>query len=176
MAAYSVKRIAELIQRGQDKSLATKVRGDAFEDLLCYFLEKLPGIKVRRNSVDRFNSAEIDISVANAQTARWMNAFPPLFMVECKNWDDPVDSKAVSAFSVKLTERYASLGIIAAANGITGNQRDLSSAYHRIAMAQQDGRRILVITLEQLKLVRTTQDFEDLLCESLLTVFASGEL
>ncbi|MET9791429.1 hypothetical protein [Streptomyces canus] len=35
-------------------------------------------------------------------------------------------------------------------------------------------RRILVITLEQLKVIRTTEDFELLLVERLLTLAATG--
>ena len=80
----------------------------------------------------------------------------------------------MAAFIGKLVERYAELGIIVAANGVTGDPRDLTAAHHKIAMAQELGRRVLVITLAQIAKVRTTDEFEDLLCESLLAVFASG--
>lgn len=174
MATYSAAKIQGFIDKGANKSLSNKVRGDALEDLFCYLLDELPGVRTRRNAIDRFKSAEIDISVANAKEGRWLQIFPNLFMVECKNWDKPVDSKAVSAFILKLTQRCAELGIIVATNGVTGDQQDLMSAHHAIAMAQQGGRRVLVVTMEQLRKIRTTEDFEDVLCDCILTVFASG--
>lgn len=174
MAAYSPPKIQQLLARGADKTLTTKARGDALEELFCYLLEALPGVRTRRNSIDFFKSAEIDIAVVNRKVAEWLSTFPNLFLIECKNWDKPVDSATVAAFKSKLDSRSIELGIIVATNGITGDEADRKSAYHIVDMAQAANRRILVITLEQLKTIRTTGDFELLLVDRLLTLAATG--
>lgn len=174
MAVYSALRIDNFISQGANKALTTKERGDALEQLFCYLLDKLPGVRTRCNGVDYFQSSEIDIAVANAKVAQWLRPFPHLFLVECKNWDQPVDSAAVAAFILKLTERCVELGIIVAANGITGNDEDLRAAHHKIAMAQQANRRVIVVTMEHLQGVRTTEQFESLLCDRMLATVASG--
>ncbi|MDT0454456.1 restriction endonuclease [Streptomyces sp. DSM 41527] len=174
MATYSAPNIQQLLARGADKTLMTKARGDALEELLCYLLEALPGVRTRRNSIDFFKSAEIDIAVVNQKVAEWLSTFPNLFLIECKNWDKPVDSATVAAFKSKLDSRSIELGIIVATNGITGNEADRKSAYHIVDMAQAANRRILVITLEQLETIHTTEDFELLLVDRLLTLAATG--
>jgi hypothetical protein len=79
---------------------------------------------------------EIDIAVANERKARWMQLLPPVFLVECKNWDAKVDSGAVSKFGAKLRYRRIDTGILVAANGITGDSNELSSAYQIVAFEQ----------------------------------------
>ncbi|MGW3242360.1 restriction endonuclease [Streptomyces sp. NPDC001070] len=174
MTDYSATKVQDLISQGADKRLTTKARGDALEELFCYLLNELPGVRTRRNSIDLFRSAEIDIAVLNGRVAPWLGAFPFLFLVECKNWDDPVDSATVAAFKTKLENRSVELGIIVAANGITGDEQDRKSAHHVIDLAQATGRRILVITLSQLAAIRTTDDFESLLADRLLHLVATG--
>jgi hypothetical protein len=174
MADYDKELINLLIAAGLDKDLVTKDRGDALEDLFCYLLCELPGIAVRRNSRDPFQSKEIDIVVANAHEARWLKLYPNVFLVECKNWDDKVGSSVVGDFILKLKEQFVEAGILVAANGVTGDREDLRSAYHRIAMAQQDGRRVIVITMDQLKDVQSTDDFEELLRDSFLEIVGTG--
>ncbi|MGY5080653.1 restriction endonuclease [Streptomyces nigrescens] len=174
MSVYSKEEISRLIDIGKDKSLATKVRGNALEDLVCYLLEKIPGVLTRANGIDPFRGSEIDVSVANAQTAIWMKVLPPLFLVECKNWDAPVDAKAVGAFIVKLREKAVDLGVIVAANGVTGNPSDLTAAYMKINMAQQAGQRVIVVTLEDISVLENAEQFSKLLCERILECVAAG--
>lgn len=173
MPDYDKMKIHDLIAVGLDKERVTKERGDALEELFCYLLCELPGIAVRRNTRDPMRSKEIDITVANAHEARWLNLYPPAFLVECKNWDEPLAAKVVADFILKLEESFVAAGILVAANGITGNARYRTSAYQRIAMAQQQGRRVVVITMEQIKAVRTTDDFAALLRDEFLRVVGS---
>lgn len=175
MNTYSRDRIEAYVAVGQDKTQFTKARGDALEELICYLLSELPGIKVLRNARDPFQSQEIDITVANAGLSTWMRLFPALILIECKNWDDHVGVSAVTDFIFKLMAKYVEVGIIVAANGITGDPEDLTAAYQRIAIAQSKGRRVLVITMEDLKNIKTTEDFEELLVESFLRAVGSGK-
>lgn len=174
MSDYSRDRIDSLVAIGLDKTRVTKERGDALEDLFSYLLCELAGIAVDRNARDPFQSKEIDIAVANTQEARWLKIYPTLFLVECKNWDQKVGAKVVADFITKLEESYVEVGILVAASGVTGDHRSRTSAYQRIAMAQQRGHRVIVITMDQLKTLQNTDDFEYLLRDSFLKVVNSG--
>ena len=176
MNAYSRDKIEALFAVGQDRTLSTKARGDALEDLISYLLSELPGIKVLRNARDPFQSQEIDITVANAKLSTWMRLFPSVILIECKNWDDRVGVSAVTDFIFKLVAKYVEVGIIVAANGITGDREDLTAAYQRIAIAQSKGHRVLVISVADLKNIKTTEDFEELLVESFLRTVGSGKI
>jgi Restriction endonuclease len=175
MSTYSQAEIENYIAVGQDKRQSTKARGDALEDLICYFLDGLPGVRCLRNARDPFQSQEIDVTVANAGVSTWMRLFPSAILVECKNWDDRVGVTAVTDFIFKLMAKYVGVGIIVAANGVTGDPKELTAAYHRIAISQSKGHRILVITMEDLKGLKTTEDFEQLLNTSFLRAVGSGE-
>ncbi len=175
MSAYSLTKIKLLIDKGLGKSETTKARGDAFEELICYLLCELPGINVLRNARDPFQSQEIDVTVSNAGVSIGMKVFPTALLVECKNWDDPVGVTAVTDFIFKLMAKYVDLGIIVAANGITGDKQQLTAAYQRIAIAQSKGHRVLILTLEDLKAVKTTGDFESLLINKFLEAVGSGK-
>ena len=175
MTAYSREIINKHIAVGLDRQCATKERGDALENLFCYLLEALPGVYVRRNARDPFDCVEIDIAVANERKARWMQLFPPVFLVECKNWDAKVDSGEVSKFASKLRYRRINTGILVAANGITGDPSELRSAHQIVAFEQQGGHRILVVTLEQLQRVEHTEHFAALLRDAVLELACSGK-
>lgn len=174
MPDYDTGKIRDLMAVGLDKTRVAKERGDALEELFCYLLCELPGIAVRRNTRDPMRSKEIDIAVANAHEARWLNLYPPAFLVECKNWDEPVGASVVGDFINKLEESFVAAGILVAANGITGNREYRTSAYQRIAMAQQKGRRVVVITMDQIKEIQTTDDFSALLRDEFLRVVGAA--
>ncbi|WP_269855169.1 restriction endonuclease [Streptomyces sp. RPT161] len=176
MTDYSATEIQGCIAKGLDKSLTAQARGDALEDLFCYLLEALPGVTANRKVVDRFKSCEVDLVVANIREARWLKTYPTFFLVECKNWDKPVNSQSVLAFAGKLEMRYVELGVLVAANGITGDKEDLASAHHIIEVQQSKGRRIVVVTLDHLRQVKTTEDFEVLLRDRLLNTVGAGHL
>lgn len=104
----------------------------------------------------------------------WMKVVPSLFLVECKNWDNPVDAKAVGAFILKLREKGVSMGIMVAANGITGDRNELTAAYMKINMAQQEGQRVIVVTLDDIVTLKDFEQFSKLLCERILECVAAG--
>ena len=100
-----------------------------------------------------------------------MKQYPNIFFVECKNWSGGVDGKAVRDFAVKLADRCLQVGVLVSANGITGKPRSRNgptSAYLEIALQQVQNRRIVVVTLDQLRVVKTPSELETLLCDCLL--------
>jgi hypothetical protein len=146
----------------------------AFQELFSYLLGKVPGIRTRPNAIDPFQAEEIDIAVANTNSTNGLACFPYVFLVECKDWDKPVDSPSVAVFIDKLMNRYVELGILVAANGITGDPRLLKAAQFKVAMAQGRGVRVLVLTLDDLCSVKTTQKLVALLVDRLLDLIASS--
>ncbi|WP_158587853.1 restriction endonuclease [Actinomadura logoneensis] len=155
-------------------SLATTDRGRAFEELFCYLLDQVPGLRTRRNALNHYNSEEIDIAVANTRMSNGLACFPHLFLVECKNWSNPVDSSTIAEFIDKLENRRIELGVLVVANGVTGDPETLKSAYHKAAMAQSRGHRLIVLSLDDLLKASTTREFTELLVDRLLGVVVSG--
>jgi hypothetical protein len=59
MGAISQKRVATLLRKAQT-ARTTKAQGDAFENLLCYVFEQVPGIVVsRRNQRNNSDTEEL---------------------------------------------------------------------------------------------------------------------
>lgn len=173
MEPYSEYEIRRFLDIGLDKSLTTTERGTAFQELFRYLLDKVPGIRTRPNTIDPFQSEEVDIAVANTGQADGLAVLANLFLVESKNWDVPVGAPEVSVFINKLTNRSVELGILVAANGITGDRNTLRAAQHVVAMSQVRGIRVLVVTLDELCGVRTVQQLIDLLTDKMLDLIAS---
>lgn len=169
MARYSQNRINEFLQRS-DEATTSIEKGNALEDFICYVFEKVPNISIsKRNQMNSANTEEIDIAFWNEQGPKGFYFLPYILLVECKNWSRPVGTDEVSYFIQKVQNRGLTYGIIIAANGITGSSRDISRAHHEISIALSNGMNIIVITLEEIRELITTDDliqlFKDKLCE-----------
>lgn len=120
-------------------------------------------------------ASEIDVVLWNFQHPEGFPSFPDTLLVECKNWDDPVDSSHVAWFDWKLRLGGARLGILVAASGITGNPERKSQAWSIVQAANMNGRRILVVSLDDIAALGSRSDLRDLLIKkaSLLAVRAA---
>lgn len=161
---FPYKKIAARLKAG-DTATTTKARGDALEDVVSWIFCTMPGIKVlKRNFVDSSGSAEIDLLLYNdpRQTpVQFLTEFP---MVECKNWKAPVDSMTVRTFIDKLRSARLRVGILVAANGITGDAAERTSAKNVIDRAfDKDGTVLIVITRTELESFRSKDDVLTLL-------------
>lgn len=134
-----------------------QARGRAFEDLLIYLFSKIRGIShSTRNTHNLFNSEEIDVAFFNNQEDLFFIDF--FVLVECKNWSRPVGSSVVVDFIDKLRARKLKYGILFAANGVTGDPADLTSAHHKMARALEEG--ITVIVIKQSDIQNVTNGLE----------------
>ncbi len=80
-------------------------------------------------------------------------------MVECKNWQAPVDSVTVRAFIDKLRSARLKVGILVAANGVTGDAGERTAAKNVIDRAfDRDGIALIVITRAELESFRSKED------------------
>ena len=126
MVNYSKKKIDGYLNNG-DKATTNIAKGQALENLICYIIEKVPGILVtKRNELNAFNTEEIDIAYWNDKHPDGFYFLPHVFLAECKNWSNPVGSQEVSYFTSRLSNRGLDYGILIATNGITGNPQELS--------------------------------------------------
>ncbi|MGH8603866.1 MAG: hypothetical protein ACREXR_14180, partial [Gammaproteobacteria bacterium] len=88
----------------------------------------------------------------------------------------PVDSKTVGYFINLLANRSAEVGILIAANGITGDPDELSRAHALGVSASSRGIKVLVITTQEIAALTCSADFVELINRRYLRAFASGSI
>ena len=169
MPRFSARRIQRLLSQG-DNALTVLEQGRALEDLICYMFERIPGLSItRRNQLNQFQSEEIDVAFWNDKDLRGLYFLPEIVLVECKNWSVPVGSMHVNWFDTKLRNRGLTSGILVAANGITGDANDKTSAHQIIATALGERRRLLILTRSDIEAATSSDQlvlmFKEKLCD-----------
>jgi hypothetical protein len=151
-------------------------KGKALENLLSYLLRRVPGfLDMERNQLNAFGTEELDIAVIHARHRDGFGFLPSVVLVECKNWSEPVDSQAVAYFAQIVRNRGCEVGILVAASGITGSSAVPTAGLFEMAVAlARDGIKVLVVTLDDLRGVRSIEDFVLLVRRRMLRVVASG--
>ncbi|MBF6176806.1 restriction endonuclease [Nocardia blacklockiae] len=174
MVELSCVTVAAHLRRAADPTNSTYQRGQAYEDALEHIFQAVPGCDTQRNSLNRFASEEVDISVLNFRDDDGLRALPEIFLVECKNWSEPVNSAAVNTFATKIRHRGCTLGVLVAANGVTGDPHEQTAAFQSAALALSDRIRIILITTEDLMTLTSSKDVVVLLHRRLLDLVAAG--
>ncbi|MEV4348914.1 restriction endonuclease [Actinoplanes sp. NPDC049596] len=176
MTSFYQARVDAYLRRAGDKRHPSHRRGRYYENLLTYLLESVEGCQVQRNTLNSYGTEEVDITVANEKALGGLRMLPEMFLIECKNWSQPVDSTTLGYFVNVVADRGCSLGILAAANGITGHQDHRSRAHAIGAAALIRKIRILLITDEDLKTLQTPGDLVTLLHRRNLLLTAHGTI
>lgn len=99
---------------------------------------------------------------------------PNIILVECKNWSHACGSQEVAYFVSRLRQRGCDHGILIATNGITGVAEDVTRANFQIATALAEGIRVIVLTLEELAQLTTSDELLALLKKKLCQLVVSG--
>lgn len=167
-------RVDAYLRLGSNAQRAAVFRGRHLENMLTYLLESVPGCQVQRNTLNYYGTEEADLTVANERISGGLRMLPDMFLVECKNWSHPVDSTTLGYFVNVVVDRGCTLGVLAAARGITGHQEHRSRAYAIGAAALIRKIRILVITDEDLRRLTSAADFVALLHRRNLALTAHG--
>ena len=176
MAAYSKRHILGRLGLAASGN-GNSEKGRALEDLACYVFERVPGISIaKRNALNDFSSEEIDVAFWNKKAKRGFYFLDDVVIVECKNWSAPLGSAEVAWFDTKIKHRGLSFGVLIAANGITGNPAERTAAHQIIAAALVERRRIVVITVDEVRNLGTTDDLVLLVQEKLCELAVSGTL
>lgn len=177
MARYNVNTINNYLNAGNVAGATTAVKGKAFEDLICYLFDKIPGVEItQRNTMNTFNTEEIDVAIWNDKKAKGLYFLPHIVLIECKNWGNPVSSIEVNWFASKLESRGRDFGILVANNGITGNAANLTAANNIIIRHLERGRQIIVINRTEMQQFQETNDLVKLIKEKLCKLAVSGTI
>lgn len=105
-------------------------RGLALEEVVVDMIESSPSLQVldvrHRNSYE-----EIDIIVSCSTDELMLSYWGPVFIIECKNWDDKVGTDPVRAFYTKMTTKKGAvrLGVIISASGFTKGVREITRLF-----------------------------------------------
>ena len=176
MARISQHRISEYLSDG-DNATTTFEKGKALENLICYLFKKVPGITItKRNTLNEFQSEEIDVALWNRRHPNGFYFLQDIILVECKNWSTPLGSIEVSWFDSKLKRRAQSFGILIAANGITGNPSDKTAAHDVISASLSEGRRLVVLTRQEIESLTFTYQLVDMTKNKLCELAVAGTL
>jgi hypothetical protein len=177
MAKYSPGQISDYLRDG-DLASTTSQKGKAFEDLACYLFSKVPGIIItQRNTLNSFETEEIDVAFFNTKKVKGGLYFlPHIFLVECKNWSGPVSSIEVNWFASKLESRSIEIGVLIAAQGITGNPDERNRAHFEIAKYLAKKIHIIVITRQEIEQLTGTEQLVYLIQRKLTELSVAGTL
>jgi hypothetical protein len=156
---FPYRRIAKRLIEG-DSATVTEEIGAALEDVVSWTVCSLPGVRIlHRDYVNRANSAEIDLFLFNNPRLSPIEFLPQFLIVECKNWRSPVNSATVRDFIAKVRSARQEVGILVAANGITGDAADQTAANDDIRLAfDQEGIKILLLTRKEIEDFRSLRD------------------
>ncbi|SDR18223.1 Restriction endonuclease [Pseudomonas grimontii] len=158
MALIDHVYIADKLVAGDAGNTAEK--GAALEEVVAETLCQLEGVGViKRNILDNAGSLEIDILLYNHRLRDGLPFLPTHLIIECKNWQAPVNSATLTVFTGKLRKFRVDFGILVAANGITGDAQDRTAAHaHLRSVYDRDGLAVIVITRAEIEALRDTED------------------
>lgn len=163
MVAIPQQEIIALLAAGDAGNTAQK--GLALEQVVNQTLGLFSGVTlIHRNAIDIAGSCEIDLILSNNQHPDGLPFLPFYLVVECKNWQAPVDTATVRAFTSKLHMMRMKFGLLVAANGITGNAADHTACHAHIRDEFNRNELILlVVTRVELTALNSTEEFGALL-------------
>jgi len=174
MAPIVTATVQGFIDAGRN-GLTTAEQGRALEDLICYVMALVPGVAItHRNELNAFETEEIDVALWNDGAGGGLFFLPNIILVECKNWSNPVGSAEVNWFDAKLRNRGLPFGILVATRGITGQAADLTAAHAVVAAALREGRRLVVLTTDELVATTRTEDLVLLIKRKLCDLAVKG--
>ncbi len=175
MAAYDPVVIGRYLAI-VDKPPSNAAKGKAFEELACYLVNGIPGVRVTaRNTLNSFATEEIDIACMCQNDPAGLGTLADFFLVECKGWRDAVNSEQVSWFLTKVRHRGVRFGILIAANGITGEPEHLSRAHFLVSTELATfGIRMVIVDREEIEKLASGEDFAKLIIQKVCTLHASG--
>jgi hypothetical protein len=171
IAAATVQAYIDTGRNGQ----TTAVQGRALEDMICYVMGQVPGVAItHRNALNAFETEEIDVAVWNDGNVDGFFFLPNIVLVECKNWSNRVGSAELNWFDTKLRNRGLAYGILVTTLGITGQAADMTAAHKIVGDALSEGRRLIVITVDELLDVGTTETLVSLIKLKLCDLAVKG--
>ena len=155
-----------------DAATTSNAKGAAFEALCEYLFGELDGVDVVERDAS-MPAEEIDLVLWNAGVEEELRPLDPIIFVECKNWSKAVGAPVLDNFIAKLRRRRLKTGIFIAANGVTGtfNVSGERGACGIINSALQEGLRIIVLEMSDLRSITSIDDLKALLKKRFCGIF-----
>ena len=170
MSQFEVSTVHSMLDAA-DAMSGADAKGKKYEELLQYLFECVPGTVVVRNQRSYFGAEQVDLGVSHS------GAFPGVpgeFLVECKNYDHVVDSKAVGYFLFICISRKSRLAVVAAASGLSGDPEETSFAHSLAQAAMALDCRLVLITTADIRSLTSVDDLVDLISKRYLHAFVNG--
>jgi len=127
---------ANIAQTSHEKKLT-------YEYLAIFLIGSIDGLTIVGHD-ERGVSEEIDLWVANDSEHIFWKKMTHVFIVECKNWGNPVGVPELRTLRAIMDDKNIQLALLLARNGITGDKSH--DAGDIIRNAFRDNRFILVLT------------------------------
>ena len=157
---FDLSNFAALIA-AVDAALKPDEKGDALEALCRYIFECIQGVIVDHQD-KLLGSEEIDLVLWNAKLEKVLEPWDPVILVECKNWSKHVGAPELDSFIAKLRRRALKTGIFIAACGVSGGflkgSGNEGGAIGIIRAALQEGMRVIVLTMDDLRNIASLDD------------------
>lgn len=99
-----------------------KEKKDALEGFVEKIIKKTKGLDVLSKDTRGLDS-EIDLLIMNECRQRTLEEMGTPFLIECRNWSEPMPAKAIRDFGSKLRDKHIHTGVIVSMKGITGTER-----------------------------------------------------
>ncbi|MCI9094522.1 MAG: restriction endonuclease [Coprobacillus sp.] len=174
MIPYDREKIKRYIDDSK-KNLTKQEKGKLFEDLACYLFETIPGVVIaKRNSMNQYNTEEVDVSIWNDQTVNGLPFLNNIFLVECKNWSTPVGSSDINWFATKVENRGLDFGVLLAAHGITKEKDRLQRGESVLTGFLRKHIRIITIDRKEILSLETTDDMILLIKNKICELVVNG--
>jgi hypothetical protein len=156
---FPFRKIARRLVEGDNTDVTEEI-GAALEDVVGWTLCALPGVRIlHRDFVNRMGSAELDLFLFNSPRESPIEFLPQFLVVECKNWRVNVNSATVRDFVGKVRSTKQKVGILVAANGVTGDPEEQTRANDVIREAYDaEEIKILVLTRTEIEAFRSEDD------------------
>lgn len=173
-AEFNVDVLAQRVRRCREAQGNEK--GKLLENLLVWLLAHVPGFIVGQPNVwSEDGSQELDLLVWNEQAPPGvLPSFGDCIIVECKNWSGKVGSAEIAWMAWKLMQGHVETGILIAANGVTGSTSSERNGHSAMWAANREGYRILLVTLDDIAGLTSSEDFVGLLKLRKMALAAKG--
>jgi len=142
------KAVAGAFREAVDAPADTsKEKGDRLEHMVSYLFAVEPGWEVLGPT--KAPDSQNDVLVRNGHLDAAIAALGDYFLVECKNWNEPVGAPIVRELAGKMRAAKVRTGVLVSKEGITGETARSSGTAARETIAKeylQDETAVLVLT------------------------------
>ncbi len=111
-----------LLDAAKKQDTSSQEKGDSLETLATYLFMLIPGWIPHQKVSNRTFENDLMVENLSPHSNLMADMLGRQFIVECKNWKDPVGVQAVGYFIHRMRLTHSSFGVLLSREGITGEQ------------------------------------------------------